>query len=79
MAKRKGCSPEFAKKVNRLIRVKVREIIDGCLACQGLATDRQGCGGCSTHSRLINDMVLHPMKYATELLNPGTEIPGDHK
>lgn len=63
--------PAFRKRINRLVRLKVREIRDGCLACQGKGTDRDGTRGCAEHQALITDMTLHPRKYADELLKPG--------
>jgi len=62
---------EYAQKINRLIRLKIQEIIDGCLFCQGKKKDRDGVRGCMEHAALFNDMVLHPQKYQEELLRPG--------
>lgn len=62
---------KFRSRVNRLVRLKVKEIVDGCLKCQGLIKDIDGHYGCSEHADLINDMYLHPKKYAKELLKPG--------
>jgi len=59
--------PDFERQIDKLVQIKVREIIDGCLYCQGVKKNHDGTLGCNEHQQLIVDMVLNPRKYAKEL------------
>ena len=66
-----SADPEFRRRLSRLMRVKIQEIKDGCLLCQGKAKASDGTLGCGKHQQLFISMTLNPRKYADELLRPG--------
>lgn len=49
--------PNFRKRLNREIRLFVRETRDGCVECRACR------GTCHEHSKMFGDLLRHPRKY----------------
>lgn len=56
-------TPEFKKKLDREIRLFIRETQDGCVDCQEeiKKTGKYGC--CNKHGKLFLDLAINPRKF----------------
>ena len=49
-------TPEFRRRLNREIKLFIRETKDGCNDCQAM-------GVCNEHRKVFIDLALNPRKY----------------
>ncbi len=60
-------SPEFKKRLDQEIRVRLQEMRDGCVDCLSV---RRRDGFCYEHEKQAMDLILSPRKYIR--LKPAT-------
>lgn len=63
-------TPEFKNRLNREIRLFIRETRDGCVNCR----DEE----CEYHWKMFYDVILHPKKYI-KITGMKCEKPADTK
>ena len=56
----------FRRKVRRLVRDKIRVLMDTCSVCAA-ALERREVFFCDQHRREVISMLMNPKKYAKEL------------
>jgi hypothetical protein len=61
--------PEFRWKMRRLVRVRLRELVDGCVECRA-----QGSGYCTMHLEAAYDAALMTKGFLEKWGKDGSEI-----
>lgn len=61
--------PEFRKKQRRLVSVRLRELVDGCVACR-----TQGSGYCTEHLKAAYDAALMTRGFLEKWGKDGSEV-----
>jgi hypothetical protein len=56
------CDPNFKSTLDKLIRVRIQELRDGCIDCREANKKHKG-GMCREHEDIAEEMGEHPRKY----------------